>query len=441
MRLISEGCPALLYLNLSYTDITNGTLRLLSRSFSNLQYLSLAHCRKFTDKGLQYLGSGKGCHKLIYLDLSGCIQISVEGFRYIAKSCSGIKHLIINDMPTLTDRCIQALVEKCQQIVSIVFLEAPHISDTAFKALAECKLVEIKIEGNNRITDLSFKLMSKFSPYIKHIYMVDCQKITDAGLKILSSMRNILVLNLADCISISDAGLKPILEGFSVSKIRELSLANCTRVTDATLMKIAQRCHGLTYLNLRYCDSLTDGGVEALGNLHSLLALNISGIPITDLKFCHGAKHLDYCDVSYCLQLTNNSIKHLAFSCHKLTSFSMAGCPKMTDVSVQYLSGVCRYLHFLDISGCVHLTDRTLRFLWKGCRQLRILKMLYCINITKPATSKHSVKLQKLEYNSDDPPPWLGYDSQGHILLTIWNSKSSQFALENTFQRLDIYGC
>ncbi|XP_008946283.1 PREDICTED: F-box/LRR-repeat protein 13-like, partial [Merops nubicus] len=74
MRLISEGCRALLYLNLSYTDIANGTLRLLSSSFPNLQYLSLAHCRKFTDKGLLYLGSGKGCHKLICLDLSGCIQ-------------------------------------------------------------------------------------------------------------------------------------------------------------------------------------------------------------------------------------------------------------------------------------------------------------------------------------------------------------------------------
>jgi len=31
MRLISEGCRALLYLNLSYTDITDGALRLLSR--------------------------------------------------------------------------------------------------------------------------------------------------------------------------------------------------------------------------------------------------------------------------------------------------------------------------------------------------------------------------------------------------------------------------
>lgn len=46
-----------------------------SRYFHNLQNLSLAYCRKFTDKGLQYLNLGNGCHKLIYLDLSGCTQV------------------------------------------------------------------------------------------------------------------------------------------------------------------------------------------------------------------------------------------------------------------------------------------------------------------------------------------------------------------------------
>lgn len=53
-----------------------------SRYFHNLQNLSLAYCRKFTDKGLQYLNLGNGCHKLIYLDLSGCTQVClpVSGF-------------------------------------------------------------------------------------------------------------------------------------------------------------------------------------------------------------------------------------------------------------------------------------------------------------------------------------------------------------------------
>lgn len=35
------------------------------------------------------------------------IQISVQGFRNIANSCSGIMHLTINDMPTLTDNCVK----------------------------------------------------------------------------------------------------------------------------------------------------------------------------------------------------------------------------------------------------------------------------------------------------------------------------------------------
>ncbi|NWX99839.1 DRC6 protein, partial [Nothoprocta ornata] len=451
MRLISEGCPSLLYLNLSYTDITNGTLRLLSRSFPNLQYLSLAHCRKFTDKGLQYLGCGRGCHKLIYLDLSGCVQVSVDGFRNIANGCSRIQNLLINDMPTLTDRCIQALAEKCEQIMSVVFLDSPHLSDTTFRALAECKLVKVSIEGNNRITDLSFKLMSKCCPYIRHIHMVDCQKITDAGLKMIAPLKYILILNLADCIRIGDGGIKPFVEGSSGATLRELNLNNCVRVTDASVTEIAQRCHNLTYLNLRYCENVTDTGLEALGNMSSLISIDISGTNISDMglgalgcsgkikeisisecqnisdtgiqKFCQDSKHLESCHVSYCPQLTDETVKALAFHCHRLTSVSIAGCPKMTDLCMGYLAAACRYLHFLDISGCIRLTDKALKYLWKGCKQLHILKMLYCRNITKQAVLKYTARLEKREHNDGDPPPWLGYDRNGNT-LTFPRSRS-----------------
>ncbi|XP_074726008.1 F-box and leucine-rich repeat protein 13 [Strix uralensis] len=399
MRLISEGCRALLYLNLSYTDITDGTLRLLSSSFPNLQYLSLAHCRKFTDKGLLYLGTGKGCHKLIYLDLSGCIQISVDGFRNIARGCSGIQDLLINKMPTLTDRCIQVLVEKCQQIVSVVFLDSPHLSDTTFKALAECKLVKVSIEGNSKITDLSFKFMSKYCPYIRHIHMADCQKITDAGLEMISPLKHILVLNVADCIRISDGGVRPFVQGSSGTKLRELNLTNCIRVTDASVTEIAQRCHELTYLNLRYCENVTDAGIEALGNMSSLISIDLSGTSISDM----GLKALGRL----------GKIKELSISeCKNISDTGI----QMTDTCIQYLAAACHYLHFLDVSGCIHLTDKALKYLWKGCKQLQILKMLYCRNITKQAVSKYTAKLERQEHNDADPPSWLGYNQDGNIL-------------------------
>lgn len=63
----------------------------LFRYFQNLQNLSLAYCRKFTDKGLRYLNLGNGCHKLMYLDLSGCTQVCLSVFSFLqqARKSSG----------------------------------------------------------------------------------------------------------------------------------------------------------------------------------------------------------------------------------------------------------------------------------------------------------------------------------------------------------------
>ncbi|KAM6293071.1 LOW QUALITY PROTEIN: F-box and leucine-rich repeat protein 13 [Porphyrio hochstetteri] len=441
MRLISEGCRALLYLNLSYTDITNRTLQLLPSIFPNLQYLSLAHCRKFTDKSLLYLGSGKGCHKLIYLDLSGCIQISVDGFRNIPNSCSGIQALLITKMPGLTDRCIQALVEKCHQIKSVVFLDSPHLSDTTFKALAECKLV-VSIEGNNQSTDLSFKLMSKCCPYLRHIHMADCQKITDAGLSMISPLRHIHVLSVGDCRRISNLGVRPFVQGSSGAKLRELNLTNCIPVTDASVTEIPQRCHELTYLNPRYCENVTEAGIRALGLMSSLISIDVSGTSVSDTglgvlgwhgkikelsisecknisdtgiqEFCKGIKDLEYFHVPYCPQLTDEAVKAMALHHHRLTSVNIAGCSKMTVASIQYLAAACQYLHFLDVLSCIHLTDKALKCLWKGCKQT--LKMLYCRNIAKEAVLKYTARLEKQEHNDADAPAWLGYNWDGNIL-------------------------
>ncbi|XP_063783067.1 F-box and leucine-rich repeat protein 13 isoform X2 [Pseudophryne corroboree] len=445
MRVICEGCPALLYLNLSHTDITNTTLRVMSRYLLNLQYLSLAYSKKFTDKGLQYLGSGKGCHKIIYLDVSGCSQISVDGFKYIGSGCSSLQHLKINDMFTLTDNCIITLLEKCQNIVSVSLLGSPHLSDAAFKVLAqERKLVKIRMEGNNRITDASIKAISRSCPSLNHIYIADCQKITDISLKAISSLKNITVFNVADCIRISDPGVRQVLEGPSGIKIRELNLTNCLRVSDLSLLRIAQKCHNLNFLSLRFCENVTDSGIELLGNMTSLISIDISGTSITDRgltalglqskirelsvseclgitdigiqKFCHQSRDLELLDISHCLQATNNTLKTIAFCCKMLTSINIAGCPKITDISIQYLSRGCRYLHIMDISGCIHLSDKALKYLQKGCRQLRTIRMFYCKSITKALVLKVEYKYETLEYSTDDPPPWFGYDRHGNVL-------------------------
>ncbi|XP_010944964.1 dynein regulatory complex subunit 6 isoform X2 [Camelus ferus] len=444
MRYISESCSGVLYLNLSNTTITNRTMRLLPRHFHNLQNLSLAYCRKFTDKGLQYLNLGNGCHKLIYLDLSGCTQISVQGFKNIANSCTGIMHLTINDMPTLTDNCVKALVEKCHRITSVVFIGAPHISDCTFKALSNCDLRKIRFEGNKRITDECFKLIDQNYPNINHIYMADCKGITDGSLKSLSPLKQLTVLNLANCVRIGDMGLKQFLDGPASKKIRELNLSNCIYLSDASIAKLPECCSNLNYLSLRNCEHLTDLGVEHIVNIFSLVSVDLSGTDITNeglmilsrhrkLKelslsecdkitdvgiqlFCKGSPILEHLDVSYCPQLSDEIIKALAIYCISLTSLSIAGCPKITDTGMEMLSAKCHYLHILDVSGCILLTDQMLEDLKMGCKQLRILKMQYCRLISMKAAKKMSSIVQHQEHSSADPPLWFGYDWEGKPL-------------------------
>ncbi|KAJ8382052.1 hypothetical protein SKAU_G00028300 [Synaphobranchus kaupii] len=414
----------------------------------NLQYLSLAYCRRFTDKGLQYLATGKGCHRIIYLDLSGCTQISVEGFRFIAMGCSLLQHMEFNDIPTLTDSCVLAMVSKCRSLNAVSVLDAPHLTDSALKAVAEgCKLSRIRVEGNSHMTDTSWKAFCRNSPGLKHISAADCRGLTDNGMKSIGSLKNLISLNIADCVRVTDLGLRCLAEGPSGPRIYELNLSNCTRISDVSLMRIAQRCTSLTHLSLCSCDQLTDTGIEWLGAVSSLISLDLRGTSmqdqgltalgsnsslkklnvseclwITDIgieKLCKQVRGLEHMDVSHCLYLSDQSIKALSYHCRTLRSLRMAGCPKMTDVSVQCLIGAGKHLRELDVSGCVRLSDRAAKLLQRSCHQLSSVTMLYCRGISKQAALRLRPHAQHWEHSRDDAPCWYGYNSTGQLLHRI----------------------
>uniref|UniRef100_A0A8C7BZB9 F-box domain-containing protein n=1 Tax=Neovison vison TaxID=452646 RepID=A0A8C7BZB9_NEOVI len=136
MRYISEGCPGVLYLNLSNTTITNRTMRILPRYFQNLQNLSLAYCRKFTDKGLRYLNLGNGCHKLMYLDLSGCTQITDSAMEVLSAKCHYLHILDISGCVLLTDQMLEDLQRGCKQLRILKMQYCRCISKEAAKRMS-----------------------------------------------------------------------------------------------------------------------------------------------------------------------------------------------------------------------------------------------------------------------------------------------------------------
>ncbi|KAK9399344.1 F-box/LRR-repeat protein 13-like [Crotalus adamanteus] len=359
-------------------------------------------------------------------------------------------------MLTLTDRCIQALVPKCPRIESVEFNESPHVSDVGLQALDTCQLVKMKIQGSNRVTDLTFQVMSKFWPRMNQICVANCQRITDVALKLIVPLDQIVILNLSGCTRIGDSGIKSFVDGRSAPKLKELNLANCCHVSDISLVKISERCPNLIYLNLHNCQLVTDTGMQAMTAMASLAYLNISRIGITDqgleslgrhLKIkeiilsecrlisdtgmkvlCTELKKLDYVDLSFCRHISNATLKNLSLNCRKLTCLIMVGCVKINDSGIQLIASGCSFLHYLDISGCKNVTDKTLKNLAKGCPQLRILKMLYCAGITRPAVLNYAPRLQKYEYNDDEPPLWFDYGVSGDELMMPKKLKKRRYS-------------
>uniref|UniRef100_A0AAQ6IUP6 F-box/LRR-repeat protein 15-like leucin rich repeat domain-containing protein n=1 Tax=Anabas testudineus TaxID=64144 RepID=A0AAQ6IUP6_ANATE len=394
---IVEGCPSLLYLNLSCTLITNKTLRELSRNCLNLQYLSLAYCYRFTDKGFLYLTTDKGCHSLVHLNLSGCTQ---------------------------------ALLARCHCLSAMSLLEAPHLSDTALKAIAEvAKLKTFSTEG-----EIPLYLAAFISIYrckdTTILHVAECPRMTDASLKSVATLKNLQYLDISLCNRVNDVGIRYLTDGSSVTKLKELNVSHCSGITDISVMRISQRLCNLYHLNISYCERLTDMSLEWLSG-SSICSLDISGcniqdqgihlrklvladcVYITDIgieKLCKNMRDLEHIDVSHCVSLSDPAIRAISFYCRSLVTLQMSGCPKMTDMAVQYLTSGSQYLRELDVSGCILLTDRTLRHLERICPPLCSIAMMCCSSISKVAALKLKPRVEHWEHSNDDPPYWFGYN-------------------------------
>ncbi|KAF7662896.1 hypothetical protein LDENG_00223860 [Lucifuga dentata] len=436
VRKIVEGCPILLYLNLSCTPVTNKTLRELSRNCLNLQYLSLAYCYRLTDDGFQYLTMGKGYSNLIHLNLSGCTQVTVNGFRYISAGCPSLKEIVINDTPTLSDSCILALIARCQALSAVSLLGAPHLSDTALNAIAEVsKLKTFSTQGNYQLTDVSWKVLCCSSQGLRRLHAAECIRMTNASLKYVATLKNLQYLDISHCNKVDDIGIQHLTEGSSATKLQELNVSHCSRIGNVSVVWIAQRLCKLNHLNLSYCEKLTDRGFEGLSG-SSISSLDISGcnvqdqglmalerihlkklvlascVYVTDIGIENLSKNvsLEHIDMSHCVALSDLAIRALSFYCRGLVTLRMAGCPKMTDMAVHYLTSGAKYLQELDVSGCVLLTDRTIRHLERNCPPLSSIRMVCCSGISRQAALKLQPRVQYWEHSSNYPPYWFEYN-------------------------------
>lgn len=93
------------------------------------------------------------------------------------------------------------IAQNCSKLTNVTILDSPFLSDDAFRYLSAAKhLKTLKISGNHTITDTTFKSLTRNCLELNHVYITDCPRLTDSTLKMLSGLKNLIVLNIADCV-------------------------------------------------------------------------------------------------------------------------------------------------------------------------------------------------------------------------------------------------
>ena len=165
-------------IDLSYTTISDATLRNIGIHCTNLQQLKLKQCTNFSTKGLYYLGVGKGCRLLRHLDISGCLQISTAGFEMFAKGSRNMVGFVLNDLYSLEDSAFRQLVDRTGSIKSISLLSCSSISNAGLDSIRNCtKLESFKISSNMKIDDNIGSVAFRSCPQLRELSIIDCNKI------------------------------------------------------------------------------------------------------------------------------------------------------------------------------------------------------------------------------------------------------------------------
>nr|XP_043620459.1 F-box/LRR-repeat protein 3 [Erigeron canadensis] len=203
-----------------------------------------------------------------------------------------------------------------------------------------------------------FKKILKRYPFVTHIDLSLCPRITDEYLSILSASCG-QVLNFIDLSRskfYTHLGLSSLVS--NCVNLVEIDLSNGVHLTDNAAAAVAN-CSNLERLCLARCKGLSDIGIGCI-------AVGCLNLKVLNLKWCLGVSDLGVALIGVkCKQIKSLDLSHLL-----ITEKCLPSLLKL------------QYLEELVLEGCCGINDESLVSLKQGWRSLKTLNMSYCEYVT-----------------------------------------------------------
>eukprot|EP01018_Ginkgo_biloba_P018152 Gb_12010 [translate_table: standard] len=279
------------------------------------------------------------------------------------------KVLDLHEMNKAGDRLIAALSLVRYKNVEEINLEfAQNIEDKhlmSLKSMPLHKLQCFNLNGCQKVTDSGVEAVTVACPKLKSFSIYWNVRVTNLGVKYLvKNCNEIVSLNLSGCKNIIDQSLELLASHYK--ELKYLNLTRCVKLTDNGLIVLLNNCRSIENLNLYADSSFTDKAYEKISQLTELRVLDVCGAQ----------------------NLSDQGLLSIA-KCRKLKSLNLTWCVRITDVSVKALAQNCPSLEFLSLFGILGVTDSSLEMLSKFCSQtLATLDVNGCINIKKRSNNE-----------------------------------------------------
>ncbi|XP_069694914.1 F-box/LRR-repeat protein 2-like [Periplaneta americana] len=291
LRIVATFCKNLRCLNLAGLPVAGVGLKLLSNVSAELRVLNLDGCSGALDKDLQILFqnsrnlesvtlshnnslTGKCLNGLSHAPLKELVLDECNNLRsrslvnglHVLKS---LRSLSLNSCINLTSSDVAGIIGALPNLQSLSMTQYfPLFSNTALKPLDQLHdLISLNLQLNPAVNDQLMGTITRSCHSIEELNITGCSinsfeptNLTDAGLKCLAELPNLVDLSMSYLANVSDEALKAIA---CKGKLRKLVCRGCPTFTDVGCISVVTSCSELELFDFSGCDQVTNATVEA----------------------------------------------------------------------------------------------------------------------------------------------------------------------------------
>ncbi|XP_030506291.1 F-box/LRR-repeat protein 3 isoform X2 [Cannabis sativa] len=346
---------------------------------STLRSINLSRSRAFSSIGLLTLVNN--CSGLVEIDLSNGTELTDSAAKAIAEA-RNLEILRLSRCKSITDIGIGCIAVGCKKLKTLCLRWCLRITDLGVGLIAmKCKEIQSLDLSYLPITEKCLSHILQLQ-HLEDLILEGCHGIDDNGLSTLNhTCKSIKMINMSNCQSLSYIGLSSLTNG--ANSLEQLILANGPSVT-ADLAKCLSQFSSLRSIKLDGC-LVTCSGINSIANWSaSLVELSFSKCSgLTDECLCFLAerhKELRKLDITCCRKITIASIEGITKSCTSLTSLRMESCSLVSKEAFVLIGQHCQMLEDLDVTDN-EMDDEGLKAISR-CSRLQSLKLGICLNMT-----------------------------------------------------------